>query len=214
MLDPAPRASLKKVDGSTDERGEEKVAPLLAKTECFLDMDGLLADLFDTVSGRVHRKRYAETSRSEREITRQLWTAKHKFSQRVGGVEELFSELLPYPSNSDLLDIVCERFGGFHICSHPARIDPEGCVRGKRRWIEQYILPTHGSFLRGIHFPEKKEDFATGNGTPNLLVDDYTPYIEAWRAAGGVGIRIRADKFPGGRGFKDHFLGELHKAGF
>lgn len=188
--------------------------PALARrTECYLDMDGLLADLFDTISGRVHRKRYEETTCAEREVTRELWTAKHAFSSRIGDVEDLFASLLPYPSNSDLLDIVCEKFGGFHICSHPARIDPEGCIRGKQRWIEQHILPSHGRFVKGIHFPDKKEQFATTLGAPNLLVDDYEPYVEAWRGSGGIAIRIRADKFPDGSGFREVFLEELKRAG-
>jgi hypothetical protein len=186
----------------------------LEGTECYLDMDGLLADLFDAVSDRVHSKKYAETSDEERETTRELWTAKTRFSKAIGEVEEVFASLSPYPSNRDLLDIVCARFGGFHICSHPARIDRDGCIRGKKRWIEQHITPSHGKFLRGVHFPDMKEEFATTNGRPNLLVDDYTPYVEAWRQAGGVAIRVRSDQFPGGEGFRDHFLEELDKLGF
>jgi len=186
----------------------------LEGVECYLDMDGLLADLFDAVSDRVHSKKYAETTDEEKEATRELWTAKTHFSKAIGEVEEVFSSLSPYPSNGDLLDIVCSRFGGFHICSHPARIDRDGCIRGKKRWIEQHIVPSHGKFLRGVHFPDMKEEFATTNGRPNLLVDDYTPYVEAWRKAGGVAIRIRSDRFPGGEGFREHFLAELGKLGF
>lgn len=183
------------------------------EADCYLDMDGLLVDLFDTLAGRIHKKRYAETSGEEREETRALWTAKTDFASRVGDVEEFFARLPPYASNQDLLDIVCERFGGFHICSHPARIDPEGCIRGKKRWIDQHILPNYGQFLKGAHFPERKEDFAVVGGRINLLVDDYSPYVSAWRAAGGVAIRLRADKFPGGEGFRSHFLDELGKTG-
>lgn len=203
----------KEAGGSPEERRVGRTPARAVNAQCYLDMDGLLADLFDTVSNRVHRKRYEETTADEREVTRGLWTAKQSFSRHIGEVEDLFSSLAPYPSNKDLLDIVCERFGGFHICSHPARIDPDGCIRGKQKWIDQHIVPNYGKFLKGIHFPDKKEDFATTDGEPNLLVDDYAPYVEAWRGAGGLAIRIRADKFPGGLGFREHFLNELRNLG-
>jgi len=196
-------------------RAKARQQPSRAKKSpsCFLDMDGLLADLFDTVALRLHRKKYTDTSLGERAVTRDLWTRRDKFSGRVGDIEELFANLSPYPTNGELLDIVCERFGGFFICSHPARIDPGACIRGKLRWIQQHIAPKYGKYLKGIHFPSQKEDFATAGGIPNLLVDDYTPYVEAWRRTGGIGIRIRADRFPEGKGFREHFLRELDGCG-
>ncbi len=194
-------------------RVEQRGLPRQQQVSCYLDMDGLLADLFDTVALRLHRKKYGETDLKERAVTRELWTKRDKFSGRVGDIEELFANLSPYPTNRELLDIVCERFGGFSICSHPAKLDPVACMRGKLRWIQNHIIPSHGKFLRGIHFPDRKEEFATCGGIPNLLVDDYSPYIDAWRKAGGVAIRIRADRFPAGDGFREFFLEELVKVG-
>ncbi len=181
--------------------------------QCYLDMDGLLADLFDTVAKRLHRKKYADTTQGEREITRSLWLEKTDFSTKVGDVEDLFANLSPYSTNTELLDLVCERFGGFHICSHPARIDPEACIRGKQEWIRKHILPGYGDYLRGVHFPDKKEQFAVVGGVPNLLIDDYSPYIKAWIQAGGKAIRVRADKFSSGDGFRVYLLAELTKTG-
>jgi hypothetical protein len=178
---------------------------------CYLDMDGLLANLFDTLSQQLHRKTYGRTTQQEREKTHELWTDKGLFRRHMGDLEELFAQLPPYPTNTVLFNIICEKFGGFHICSRPARIDPEASIRGKLRWIAQHIKPTHGNYLYGVHFPTTKEIFAVTDETPNLLIDDYTPYVEAWRSAGGLAIRVRSDKFLTTDSFRQYLLAELEK---
>jgi hypothetical protein len=164
--------------------------------KCYLDMDGLLANLFDTVSRKIHKKPYLENTARDKMFIRMLWENKAEFISRIGGIEKLFANLDPYPTNTILLDKVVSHFGGFYLCSHPAKLDREGCIRGKLEWINKHIVGKYGSHLLGVHFPANKEEFALGeDGTPNLLIDDFKPYIEAWRSRGGVAIRVRTDKF-------------------
>jgi hypothetical protein len=164
--------------------------------KCYLDMDGLLANLFDTVSRKIHKKPYLENTPRDKMFIRMLWENKAEFINRIGGVERLFANLDPYPTNAILLDKVVSHFGGFYLCSHPAKLDREGCIRGKLEWINKHIVGKYGKHLLGVHFPSNKEEYALGEGgTPNLLIDDFKPYIEAWRAKGGVAIRVRSDKF-------------------
>lgn len=164
--------------------------------QCYLDMDGLLANLFDQVSRKLHRKTYSDSSPEDKLATRRLWEDKESFLKRVGGVENLFSNLEPYPTNDILVSKVIRCFGGFFICSHPAQIDRDACIKGKLTWIGKHIVPHFGGGFLGVTFPARKEEYATGaDGRPNLLIDDYAPYIEAWRNRGGKAIRVRSDKF-------------------
>lgn len=164
--------------------------------QCYLDMDGLLANLFDTVSQRLHRKTYSDSSAEDKLVTRMLWEDKKAFLKRVGGVESLFANLEPYPTNDILINKVKRCFGGFFLCSHPAKIDRDGCIKGKLSWIGEHVVKDYGEGFLGVTFPAKKEEYAVGQkGEPNLLIDDFQPYIDAWRDKGGVAIRIRSDKF-------------------
>jgi hypothetical protein len=175
-------------------------------------MDGLLANLFDMVSQRTHRKSYQASSKEDKLAIKDLWENKEEFVRRVGGVERLFSELDPYPTNDILLRKVVSRFGGFYLCSHPAKIDREACIRGKLSWIERHISGVYREAYLGVHFPSQKEEFAVGDGgQPNLLIDDFRPYIEAWERRGGVAIRVRSDRFSSLDEFEEFIDAEFTK---
>jgi len=47
-----------------------------------------------------------------------------------------------------------------------------------------------------MFFPQSKATYAKNeDGTPNILIDDFPPYIRSWRDAGGIAIEMRADNF-------------------
>lgn len=163
---------------------------------CYLDMDGLLVNLFDHVANKMHGKRYQHLSEEEKTEGKTVWEDKSIFHRKFGRIDEFFANLAPYNTNDALLETVIEKFGSFYICSKPTKLGAQACIAGKLSWIEEHLLPKYQNNIKGILFPEKKEIFAIGkNNTPNILIDDYKPYIEAWNNAGGVGIRIRSDRF-------------------
>jgi hypothetical protein len=41
-----------------------------------------------------------------------------------------------------------------------------------------------------------KAAFAKNEGDPNILVDDFGVNIDAWKAAGGIGIKYDDSQFP------------------
>jgi hypothetical protein len=173
--------------------------------KCYLDMDGLLVNLFDHVANHMHGKRYQHLSDGEKAENREVWEDKKLFNHKFGPIDKFFENLNPYKTNDALLEVVIEKFGEFYICSKPTKLNKEACIKGKLSWIESHILPKYERHLAGILFPEKKEIYALGeNNVPNILIDDYTPYIEAWNKAGGIGIRIRADKYETKKKIKDH----------
>tara|TARA_Y100000034_G_scaffold50950_1_gene62684 strand:+ start:1593 stop:2108 length:516 start_codon:yes stop_codon:yes gene_type:complete len=57
---------------------------------------------------------------------------------------------------------------------------------GKMKWVKK-----NTSFKRGnIHlvFRSQKKNYATTEGKPNILIDDYDKNIREWEASGGIGI--------------------------
>ena len=64
-----------------------------------------------------------------------------------------------------------------------------------------------------MHFPHNKAEYALGeDGTPNILIDDFPPYIAAWRNKGGVAIEMRTDSFNNAEQIKSYITKELDKA--
>jgi len=56
----------------------------------------------------------------------------------------------------------------------------------KLKWIEKNLKPKP-HFSNVVLRPQKK-DFATTNGKPNILIDDWKKNIQEWTAVGGIAI--------------------------
>lgn len=166
------------------------------RPNCYLDMDGLLANLFDHVANNMHGKRYQHLSDNEKSEGRLVWEDKKLFKTKFGPIDKFFENLKPYHTNDILIEAVLEKYGGFYICSRPTKLNQKACIAGKLEWIQKHITPKYEKHIRGVLFPEKKEIYAISEkGHPNILIDDYKPYINAWENAGGFGIRLRSDRF-------------------
>lgn len=166
------------------------------KPKCFLDMDGLLANLFDYIGQKIYGKKYRDVTAEEKQKARSIWTNKQEFYNTLGGSKEVFANLEPYPTNDALIQKVIEKFGEFYICSHPSPIDTADCIAGKKEWIQKHIVPKYGKYFKGAFFPEDKSQYAlNGDGSPNVLIDDFIPYVDKWNNKGGVAIRLQSDQF-------------------
>jgi len=163
----------------------------------YLDMDGVLANLFDTVGHKIYGKKYKDVTPEEKTEARKIWTDKSLFYNYFGGVEQFFANLEPFGEHGELtnavVDTVIEIAGGYNICSHPASMDSKASEAGKRSWIHKHLKPLPDEMF----FPQSKAIYAINKETnePNILVDDFPPYIAAWRNAGGIAIEMRTDSF-------------------
>lgn len=56
---------------------------------------------------------------------------------------------------------------------------------GKKAWLAKYARPKGN-----IHLVQRadKRKYATTNGKPNILIDDYIKNIKEWEDAGGIGV--------------------------
>ena len=72
-----------------------------------------------------------------------------------------------------------------HVLSAYAGRDPTSRV-GKMKWLKK-----NAGFKRAkIHLVKRsqKQDYATTDDKPNILIDDYDKNIREWEAKGGIGV--------------------------
>jgi len=144
----------------------------------YLDMDGVQADFFHAWAQweRVHH--YKDIPDSEESITRMS-------SQGPEFVEKFFATLPQLAGGRAIVQWLHQHRIPFTVLSAPLRGNHEASIRGKRAWLDQYVP---GSSAEAIFTPAKFK-YATANGKPNVLVDDFGKYINSWRDAGGIAIK-------------------------
>jgi hypothetical protein len=177
----------------------------------YLDMDGLLANLFDTVGHKIYGKKYKDVTPEEKVEARKIWTDKSLFYDYFGGVELFFTNLETFGELTNaVVDTVVGIAGGYSICSHPAGIDPKASEAGKRIWIHKHLNPLPDEMF----FPQSKAIYAINKetGKPNVLIDDFPPYVKAWKEAGGIAIEMRTDNFDSPEQVKAFLTKELNAA--
>ena len=152
----------------------------MGKPIVFLDMDGVIVDLFGyaaDITGVTDTKELSQ----------------EQFDKFFAGhdAEELFADLPKFKSADKLVSIIDQLAGSFNILSSPLAEDKPGSIRGKNRWLDKNISIMPAKRI----FDHEKYKYATqSDGTPNILIDDYKFNINKWREAGGIAIRYRADR--------------------
>ncbi len=146
----------------------------------FVDLDGVLADLFNHVAEIHDVDHYNEMSKPEWE---------HFLANT--DAYQLFLNIPPFPTANALLQMVKDLFGGYTILSSPLCYDREGSIAGKRDWLERHITVPADGWV----FEHDKFKYATqANGTPNILIDDWKKNIIPWREHGGIAIKFQSDE--------------------
>lgn len=149
------------------------------KPKIYVDMDGVVADLFGYIADHYNVGHYKEVS----DILMQ------KFFKEADA-EKMFANLPKFSSADTLTKGLVKIAGGYNICSSPLQFDKEGSIRGKKTWIQKHLHPKPVQEF----FTHDKAQYAKQlDGTPNILIDDYKKNINAWNAAGGIGIRYKAE---------------------
>jgi hypothetical protein len=178
-------------------------------------MDGLLVNLFDTVALGMIGKHYKNLTEKEKQLTRQIWIDKKgkakEFFDKQGGVEKFFADLPTFGSlTKAIIDTVVKEAGGYSICSCPASIDWSASEAGKRIWIHKHLnpLPDEMSFVKNKAVNAINKE----TGKPNILIDDFPPYVDSWRRAGGIAIEMRTDNFNSPEEVRAYLTKELTKA--
>lgn len=164
------------------------------KPHLYLDMDGVQADFF-TAWAQWHAKKFNDPDiqrykdigdREQREQSiSDLNTEGPEF------IAKFFATLPPLPGGQKLIAWLRSNRIPFTVLSAPLRNNEDASIAGKKYWLNQ-----HNPGVAAI-FTSDKGKYATKNGEPNLLVDDFKKYVNVWNAAGGMAILYRDDNVDG-----------------
>jgi hypothetical protein len=185
----------------------------MSNLNCLVDMDGTVADLFGAISFRFFNKPYKQLTVEEKTEAKKIWYDREHFLDNFGDVEQFFANLPPFGKNGEVTNAIIQAVvkfaGAYSICSHPASIDPEACKRGKITWIKKHLSPQPSE----SYFPKNKAIYAIdSNGNPNILIDDFPPYLAAWRNAGGIAVEMRTDGFSSAGEVESYLTAKLNEA--
>ena len=152
----------------------------MSKPIIYVDMDGVLVDLFGHLAKDMNVGHY-------KDIEREQWNQYFKNADAYA----LFKDLPPFENANDILRMVVSLFGGYHILSSPLSWDKPNSVRGKNEWLDKHIEVKEDKRV----FEHEKYIYAKqADGTPNVLIDDFRSNITKWVAAGGIGIKFQTDE--------------------
>jgi hypothetical protein len=151
-------------------------------TQIFVDMDGVLCDLYKVVAEKMGKKSYKDLTQKE---------YAQFFAENANDMDKIFAELPKYESTDFLVKMLKEVAGGYKVCSANLKNhDSSKVIKGKNDWLDKKLSdqPDQRIFIR------EKYKYATTNNRPNILIDDWSENIKNWINAGGIGIHYCANE--------------------
>jgi hypothetical protein len=167
-----------------------RASEFAGKPHLYLDQDGVQADFFTAWAqwhnkkfGQSHVERYKDIgSREQREQSiSELNTEGPEF------IAKFFATLPVLPGFARLLKWIIDNRIPFTVLSAPLRNNEEASIQGKRAWLARH----NPQGATNPIFTSDKAKLATQGGQPNVLVDDFKKYVQAWRDAGGIAVLHR-----------------------
>lgn len=144
----------------------------------FLDMDGVQADFFGAWADFNRVESYRDIKDPEASIDQLAATG-------PDSVEAFFRKLKPLSGGQRIITWLKHHSIPFTVLSAPLRGEPDAAIRGKQAWLDEYNPGTSSNAI----FTSKKHLYAMQFGTPQVLVDDFGKYIDAWSQAGGIAVK-------------------------
>jgi hypothetical protein len=160
----------------------------------YLDMDGVQADLFHEVSRRIGTNWHDLPDQEKDDAFTQL------SSQGPDTAYALFRILPALPGGAKIITWLHEHNIPYTVLSAPLRNEGEASIRGKKDWLDDHYPGSSETAL----FTKRKFKYATTNGRPNVLVDDYNYYLHSWSEHGGIAVKHSEDS-------TDHTIKQLEK---
>ncbi len=162
----------------------------ISRPHLYLDMDGVQADFFSQWArwhnkkfGMSHVERYKDIgSKEQREQSISELSA-----EGPEFIEQFFATLPTLPGGQRLVSWLKSNKIPFTVLSAPLRGMNAPSIAGKKTWLDAHNPGTSGSAI----FTGDKARLAQHGGRPNVLVDDFKKYVNAWNDAGGIGLLYR-----------------------
>jgi 5'(3')-deoxyribonucleotidase len=157
----------------TEDKPKEKMPHL------YLDMDGVQADFFGAWAQKHNVSTYKEIPRREDDIQALATSSAEQ-------VYQFFRDLKPLTGGMRIVMWLKDNKIPYTVLSAPLRGPYAGAsIEAKKDWLDQYNPGTSGSAI----FTGAKYKHAMDGGIPNVLVDDYGKYLDAWSGAGGIAVK-------------------------
>jgi 5'(3')-deoxyribonucleotidase len=168
----AINTTMKIVELLTENIGSEK-------PHLYLDMDGVQADFFGAWAKRHNVNHWKAIQNKEDEIN-QLANSSEK------QVYDFFRDLKPLKGGMQIIAWLKKHNIPFTVLSAPLRGPySKASIQAKKDWLDQYNPGTSGNAI----FTSAKYKYAKDGDKVNVLVDDFGPYLQKWRDAGGIAVK-------------------------
>ena len=141
-------------------------------------MDGVQADFFGAWADHHNVPSYKDIPAPETAID-MLAASGPK------AVFKFFAELKPLAGGQRIIQWLKEYDIPCVVMSAPLRGQMSASIAGKKAWLDKYNPGTSQDAI----FTADKFRYAMNQSTPQVLVDDFGPYIRAWHAAGGITVK-------------------------
>lgn len=150
------------------ETAEQQTPPVV-----YIDMDGVLADMWGAVAKHHNVSHWRKARKSQR-------------VDQIAKEPGFFAKLKPLADAGKLIHGVVKAVGKYSILSSPLQSRIEQSTAEKTQWLHHHLKSNQP---QSVLFDYNKERYARqSNGTPNILIDDFKTNIKLWRARGGIGI--------------------------
>jgi len=157
----------------TESEPEQKMPHL------YLDMDGVQADFFGAWADMHNVPHYKAISNPEQAIEELANSSPEQ-------VYQFFRDLKPLTGGMRIVMWLKDNKIPYTVLSAPLRGPyAQYSIDGKKDWLDQYNPGTSGDAM----FTSKKFKYAMQDGEPNVLVDDFGRYLDAWSNAGGIAVK-------------------------
>jgi hypothetical protein len=150
-------------------------------SQIFVDMDGVLCDLYQTVAN--------EYDKPIEELTQKDYS--NFFAIHENDADKVFANLPKYDLADYIVEIAKNLAGNYNILSANLKNhDSTKVIKGKNEWLDKNLSIQPEKRI----FDRDKAKYAKTDGIPNILIDDWEKNIKAWEEAGGIGIQFNAGK--------------------
>jgi hypothetical protein len=145
----------------------------------FLDMDGVQADFFGAWSKRSGVNHWKAIADKEKDIEKLAHSSNKD-------VYDFFIKLKPLSGGMKVVSWLRKNKIPYTVLSAPLRGPfSDASVHAKKDWLDKY----HPGSSNNAIFTSEKYKHAMDGGVPNVLVDDFGKYLNAWKDAGGIAVK-------------------------
>lgn len=157
----------------------------------YVDLDGVLANLYDYMTLRLFQKTYKNTDENQKNILKQVFRDQSLFTRFFPeGAKYMFRYLDPFPFNETLIRTVVDIAGEYTILSRPCNLDIKGTKQSKIEWVTENL-----SFCPPKDVLLVQDKSANGRSKNNILIDDWDKFLGRWSSKGGLSIKYQACDF-------------------